>query len=57
MDRLKDFFSYFFGAGDSVEFRNFTPAHFIPILLMIAVILLIWGFRDRLRENKNEKHF
>ena len=55
MDRLKNFFSYFFGAGDSVEFRNFTPAHFIPILLMIAVILLIWRFRDRLREYRNEK--
>ena len=25
------FFSYFFGEGDSVEFSNFTLAHFLPI--------------------------
>lgn len=25
---MKDFFSYFFGAGTEVEFKNFTLAHF-----------------------------
>jgi hypothetical integral membrane protein (TIGR02206 family) len=43
---MKDFFSYFFGKGDAVEFRDFTLAHFLPILLAIAVIFLIYRFRD-----------
>ena len=38
---MKDFFIYFFGAGTEVEFSLFTPAHFAPVLLALAVILLI----------------
>ena len=52
---MKEFFHYFFGKGETVEFRDFSFAHFAPILLMIAVILLIWRFSDKLREWKNEK--
>ena len=52
---VKEFFHYFFGKGETVEFRDFSFAHFTPILLMIAVILLIWRFSDKLREWKNEK--
>ena len=54
-EEMKEFFAYFFGKGDEVEFRNFTLAHFLPILLMIAVIVLIWVFRIRLRNSKHEK--
>ncbi len=53
---MKEFFEYFFGKGEEVEFRNFTLAHFLPILVMIAVIVLIYVFREKLREYKNEKN-
>ena len=36
---MKEFFAYFFGKGDEVEFENFTFAHFAPIILMIAIAL------------------
>ena len=52
---MKDFISYFFGAGEQVEFQNFTLAHFLPILLMVAVIILISKFRKPLGEWKGEK--
>ena len=51
---MKDFLQYFFGAGTSVEFANFTFAHFAPILLMIGLILVIYRSRDRLRSYKWE---
>lgn len=38
---MKEFFSYFFGKGEEIEFQNFSLAHILPIVLMIAVILLI----------------
>ena len=37
---MKEFFIYFFGKGTEVEFSNFTFAHFAPILLMVALIVL-----------------
>ena len=51
---MKNFFSYFFGAGETVEFKNFTIAHFLPILFMIGIIILIYKFRTQLREYKHE---
>ena len=51
---MKDFFSYFFGSGDDIEFTNFSLAHILPIILMIGVILLIFKFRDRIRDHKHE---
>lgn len=54
---MKDFFSYFFGIGKSEEFYNFTFAHFAPILAAIAIIILIYRFRDKIRNMKNEKVF
>lgn len=53
---MKDFFQYFFGKGDTVEFTNFTLAHFLPILLMIVMIFFIYKCRDRLRQSKWEKN-
>ena len=38
-----------------MEFTNFSFAHFAPILLMFAVILLIFRFRDKLRNCKREE--
>ena len=49
---MKDFFIYFFGAGSEPEFQNFTLAHFAPILLAVGLILLIYRYRDQLRNSK-----
>ena len=51
---MKAFLKYFLGAGTEVEFTNFTLPHFIPILLMIAVILLIGKYKSQLRDFKHE---
>ncbi len=51
---MKAFFHYFFGAGSEIEFRNFTLAHFLPILIMIGVIYLIYRFRSKLRTYAHE---
>ncbi len=54
---MRDFFNYFFGAGTEVEFENFTLAHFLPILLAVAVILLIRHKREAIRNCKCEANF
>ena len=51
---MLDFLKYFLGQGDTVEFTNFTPAHFLPILLAVGIIFLIYFFREKLREMKWE---
>lgn len=56
MTDIKEFFHYFFGKGDEVEFTNFTFAHFAPILIMIAVIVLIYKKRDALFEYEREEN-
>lgn len=52
---MKEFLKYFLGAGTTEEFRNFTFAHFAPILIMIGLILLMWKLQDQIRGFKNEK--
>ncbi len=52
---MKDFFIYFFGKGDSVEFVNFSVAHFLPIIIAAALITLIYFYRDNISKLKNEK--
>ena len=54
---MKDFFHYFFGKGEEVEFRTFSLTHLIPILVMIGIILLIYFYRDKIRECKHEHVF
>ena len=54
---MKEFIRYFLGAGDTVEFSNFTLAHFAPIAVMVAVILLMRRFQDAIRSCKHEKAF
>jgi len=52
---MKEFFGYFFGQGEGVEFSNFTLAHFLPILVLIGVIFLIYRFRGQLRDYRHEE--
>ena len=51
---MLEFFKYFFGKGDSVEFTNFSLAHFLPIFFAAAIIFLIYYFRKNLQNSKNE---
>lgn len=51
---MKEFFAYFFGSGEQVEFTNFTLAHFLPIVLMIAAVLLLRRYRENIRLWKHE---
>lgn len=55
MEKLKDIFSYFFGQGQEVEFKNFTLAHFLPIIIMAIIIYLVYRYREKIREFKHEK--
>ena len=52
---MKEFLIYFFGEGTTPEFALFTPAHVVPVLLMIAVILLIRRFRVQIRNSRHEE--
>ena len=52
---MKEFFIYFFGEGTQPEFALFTPAHFAPVLLMIAAIMLIRRFRKQIRCSRYEE--
>ena len=52
---MLEFLSYFFGKGESVEFTNFTIAHFMPIIIVVGIIFLIYRFRKNIEGMKNEK--
>lgn len=54
---MLDFIKYFLGEGETVEFTNFTLAHFLPILVAAAVIFLIYHYRNRIRDLKREYVF
>lgn len=53
--KMKEFFHYFFGAGETVEFKNFTLAHFLPIAVAAIVIFLIYRYRNEIRASKHEE--
>lgn len=53
---MKQFFIYFFGEGKEPEFAIFTLAHFLPILLAIGVIFLIYWKREALAACKQEEN-
>ena len=54
---MKDFFRYFFGQGTEVEFKQFISlAHYLPIIIMVGIIVLIYLFKDKLKNCKNEKN-
>ena len=46
---MKEFLRYFFTEGQTQEFAIFTPAHFAPIIWMIAMIFLIRWKKDAIR--------
>ena len=52
---MKEFFSYFFGAGDEVEFTNFSFAHFAPILVAVGIIFLIYFYKEKLSNSKHDR--
>ena len=52
---MKEKIAYFFGSGTEVEFSLFTPAHILPVVWMIAMILLIRKNKDTLRQWKHEE--
>lgn len=52
---MKAFLTYFFGQGEEIEFVNFSAAHFIPILLLIGALFLIYRFKDQLRDSRHDK--
>ena len=54
---MKNFFVYFFGEGTQPEFSLFGLSHLMPIVLMIAAILLMARFRDRIRQSRHEETF
>ena len=56
IEQTNQFFNYFFGKGDTVEFENFTLPHFIPILIMLLTIAIIGIFKDKIRNLKCEKN-
>ena len=49
---MKEFFAYFFGAGEIGEYKDFTFAHIAPILIAAGIIYLIYHFRNELRDSK-----
>ena len=54
---MLDFLKYFFGKGETEEFKNFTIAHFLPIIITAALIFLIYRYRRNISELKREYIF
>ena len=51
-----DFYSDgFFGYGEKGDFKYFSLAHIIPILLLIIAIILTFIFREKIKNFKGEK--
>ncbi len=57
MEGIKQFLKYFLGEGNKEEFKLFGFSHFAPILVMIAIILLIAKFADKIRDSKCDTAF
>ncbi len=47
----------FFGFGEAGNFKAFSLMHFIPILLCIGALVLVWKKRDDIAKWEGEKHF
>lgn len=54
-EKLLHFFNYFFGKGDVEEFRYFSLAHLIPILILGVILFLIIKYRDQLAKSRGKK--
>lgn len=57
METIRGFMKYFCGEGETEEFSNFTLAHFLPIVLAVAAIFLIYRYRRGIRALKQESVF
>lgn len=51
------FSSGFFGYGEKGDFRQWSLAHFVPIILAVIAIILIKKYSDRIRAWKGERTF
>ena len=51
---MLEFLKYFFGKGETEEFANFTLAHLLPILFAVALIFLIYRYRQKISTLKHE---
>lgn len=51
---MKQMLKYFLGAGDTVEFTNFSLAHILPVVALGVVIFLIYQNRERLGNYRHE---
>ena len=49
--------SGFFGLSTEVVFKPYSIAHFVPMLLAVAAIILIWKKREAIRNWKGENTF
>lgn len=54
---MKEFFTYFFGIGTEQEFALFTPAHFIPIILLLTSLYLLYKYKDKIKQSPYETNF
>lgn len=54
---MKEFLRYFFGKGTDVEFVNFSFAHFLPIVITAVLLVLLYRYRNEIRNMKNEQVF
>lgn len=54
---MLEFFRYFFGKGETIEFTNFTLAHFLPIVVAAVLIYLTYRFRSDICNLKHEHYF
>lgn len=51
---MNDFFRYFFSNGKEGEFKYFSLAHFIPLIILGLIIFLIIKFKDKIKKYKHE---
>lgn len=51
---MAKFFTYFFGQGETEEFKHFSLAHFLPIIIMLGIITLIVIYGKKIKEYKHE---
>lgn len=52
---MKEFLNYFMGVGSEVEFEIFTLAHYAPLVVMVALICLIYRYKEQLRDTKMDE--